>query len=50
MTRKTDEEFKKNIFDLVNNDYTVLGKYITNKEKVLFKHNKCRKHISYESW
>ena len=39
--RKTNEEFLKEVFNLVGNEYTVLDEYINNKTKITFKHNKC---------
>ena len=39
--RKTTEEFKINVYDLVKNEYSVLGEYVNNKTKILMKHNKC---------
>jgi predicted Zn-ribbon and HTH transcriptional regulator len=41
--RKTTEEFKEEIYDLVGNEYTVLGEYKNNKTKILMIHNKCNK-------
>lgn len=41
LNKKTDEQFKKEIFDLVGNEYTVIGKYINSKTKIDFKHNIC---------
>jgi len=41
MKRKTQEEFENQVYNLVGNEYTVLGEYITNKKKILFKHNTC---------
>ena len=38
---KTTEQFKKEVYDLVGNEYSVLGKYINNKTKMKIKHNKC---------
>ena len=38
---KTTEEFKKEVYNLVNDEYLVLGEYINNKTKILIKHNKC---------
>lgn len=31
--RKTQEEFEKEVYELTNNEYTVVGKYINNKTK-----------------
>lgn len=39
--RKTDEEFKKEIYDMVGNEYTFLDSYVTNKIKLRVKHNEC---------
>ena len=41
MKKKTQEEFIKEVFDLTKDEYTVLGQYITNKTKILIRHNKC---------
>lgn len=40
MARKTDEEFKHEVYNLVGDEYTVLDKYINNSTKLRFKHNK----------
>lgn len=39
--RKTDTEFKKQVRDLVGDEYTFLDSYTTNKTKIRVKHNKC---------
>ena len=39
--RKTDEEFKKIVKELVLDEYTVLGTYTTSTEKIRMKHNSC---------
>ena len=39
--KKTHDEFVKEIFKLVGDEYTVLGKYSNNKEKLEIKHNLC---------
>lgn len=39
--KKTIEQFKKEVYDLVENEYEVLGKYIDAKTSTLMKHNKC---------
>ena len=39
--KKTQEEFKKEVFDLVGDEYEVLGEYVNTKTKILMKHNKC---------
>ena len=38
---KTTEQFKKEVFDLVGNEYTVLGEYINGKTKIGMLHSKC---------
>jgi DNA-directed RNA polymerase subunit RPC12/RpoP len=38
---KTLAEYKQNVFDLVGDEYSVLGNYITNKTKILMKHESC---------
>mgnify|MGYP005756758865 CR=1 FL=1 len=39
--RKTNEEFKNEIYELVGDEYTVIGEYTLNRNKIRFKHNKC---------
>jgi predicted Zn-ribbon and HTH transcriptional regulator len=39
--KKTTEQFKQEVFDLVGNEYEVLGEYINTHIKILFKHNIC---------
>lgn len=34
-------EFKNDVYNLVGNEYKVLGDYKNNKEKLLMKHNRC---------
>ena len=42
MTRKkTDTEFKKEVFDLVGGEYTFLEPYVNNRYKIRVKHNRC---------
>ena len=38
---KTTEEFKKEIFDLVGDEYEVLGEYKNARTKIKIKHKKC---------
>lgn len=38
---KTDAEFKKEVYDLVGNEYTFLDFYVTARTKIRVKHNKC---------
>ena len=37
--KKTQDQFKSDVFNLYGNEYIVLGKYINNHTKVLIKHN-----------
>lgn len=39
--RKTDEQFKQEVFDLVGNEYTFLDQYTNNQTKLRVKHIKC---------
>lgn len=39
--RKTDKEFKKEVYDLVGNEYTFLEPYVNNSTKIKVEHNKC---------
>lgn len=39
--KKTDEEFKQEVFGLVGNEYTFLEPYVNAKAKLKVKHNKC---------
>lgn len=39
--RKTNGQFKKEIFDLVGNEYTFLDPYVNTHTKLRVKHNKC---------
>jgi uncharacterized protein with PIN domain len=41
MTGKTNDQFKKEVFDLVGDEYTFLSYYVNNKTKLKVKHNKC---------
>lgn len=43
--RKTDEEFRREVFNLVSDEYTILGKYINNHTKIRAHHKKCNKEI-----
>lgn len=38
---KTHETFRKEIYELVKEEYTLLGKYINSRTKVKMKHNVC---------
>lgn len=39
--KKTTDEYKKEVFNLCGDEYTVLGEYQGNKVKIEMKHNKC---------
>ena len=39
--KKTDEYFKKEIYNRVSDEYTVLGSYVNSAIKIKVKHNKC---------
>jgi len=41
LKKKSTEEFKKEVYDLVGDEYTVLGEYKGNMKYILIKHNKC---------
>ena len=43
----TTEEFKQKVYNLVKDEYTVLGKYINNKTKIKIRHN-CENCNNYE--
>ena len=40
--RKTNKQFKNEIFNLVGNEYEVLSEYINTNTKIKMKHNKCK--------
>jgi len=39
--KKTQEEFEKEVFDLVGDEYTVLSEYKNTNTKILMRHNEC---------
>ena len=39
--RKSDSQFKKEVFDLVGDEYIILGTYESKSNKILMKHNNC---------
>ena len=41
MRRKTDEQFKQEVHNLVGDTYTFLDSYVNTKTKLRVKHNKC---------
>ncbi|MGF9946051.1 hypothetical protein ABEX44_22750 [Priestia megaterium] len=40
-TKKTTQEFKQDVYNLVKGEYTVLGEYETNSTKIEMIHNSC---------
>lgn len=40
-TKKSNEEFVEEVFNLTGNEYTVLSEYKYNKEKIKIRHNTC---------
>lgn len=40
--RKEENTFKQEVFELVGNEYTVLGDYQTSQIKIKIRHNKCQ--------
>jgi len=40
---KTQEEFKKEVYDAVGEEYSVIGKYVNRKTKILMRHNICNR-------
>ena len=40
-TSKNTTQFKQEVYNLVGNEYTVLGDYVNNKTKIKMKHNNC---------
>lgn len=40
--KKTHEEFCNEVYDLVGNEYSVIGEYINASTKITMKHNTCR--------
>lgn len=41
LAKKTTIEFKNEVFDLVNDEYIVIGEYITANDNIKIKHNIC---------
>ena len=39
--RKTHEEFVEEVEEKYKGEYTVLGQYTNNKNKILMRHNTC---------
>ena len=40
-SKKTEDKFKKDVFDVVGDEYTVIGKYINKDTKIELLHNIC---------
>lgn len=40
-TRKTQEQFENEVYELVGDEYTVIGKYVSTHSKILMRHNTC---------
>lgn len=38
---KTTDEFKQEVFDMHDDEYSVIGEYVNNKTKIAMKHNIC---------
>ena len=41
MDNMNNEEFKKEVFDLVGAEYSALSNYVNSKTKIRVKHEKC---------
>lgn len=41
LIKKTDAQFKQEVYDLVGNEYEFLDTYVNNRTKLRVKHNKC---------
>ena len=39
--KKTTEKFKEEVYNLVKDEYTVLGEYLACNKKIEMKHNTC---------
>ena len=39
--KKTTKQFKQEVYNLVGDEYTVVGKYINSNEKITMKHEEC---------
>lgn len=44
--RKTQKQFEEEVFELVGDEYLVVGKYVNNRSKIEMIHNKCGKLFS----
>ena len=41
LSKRSTDDFKREVYDLVGDEYTVLGEYVNLKEKILIRHNVC---------
>ncbi|MEI4827996.1 hypothetical protein WAX78_00715 [Bacillus sp. FJAT-53711] len=48
MPKKTTEQFKKEVYELTGEEYTVLSEYVTARESIQMKHNKCLDGTTYK--
>lgn len=39
--KKSDEQFKRDVYNAVGNEYSIIEKYINSKTKIKIKHNEC---------
>jgi len=46
--QKTTEQFKKEVYELVGDDYTILGEYINRSTKIGIRHNSCGREYEVE--
>lgn len=46
--RKTTKQFKEEVYNLVGNEYSVLGEYISRSDDILIKHNVCGREYNVE--
>ena len=46
--RKTTEEFKKEVYELVGNEFEVIEDYVSSRTKIKMRHNKCGNIIEIE--
>lgn len=45
---KTTEHYKKEVYDLVGDEYTILGEYINRSTDISIRHNKCKREYQVE--
>lgn len=46
--RKTTESFSKEVYELVGDEYTVLGEYVARNVNILIRHNVCGREYQVE--